>query len=246
MASGARDVVLPREPQDDRAWHDLLADGEILHCKPLPWGSNYTFALAVKDERHEGLAIYKPQRGEAPLWDFPDGTLYRREYAAYLLSELLDWHFVPATVVRDGPHGIGSVQRYVEPLADFRALDGEHLADLRRIAVFDLVANNADRKSAHCFKGRDGRVWGIDHGLTFHAVPKLRTVLWEFCRQPIPEPVLNDLRGLLGRAETVCAAFDAWLAAEEIEALLHRIERVLSFQRFPPLDPRRNIPYEFW
>lgn len=234
------------EPQDEATWHALLTHGDVLDCKPLPWGSNYTFALALRHGRHEGLAVYKPRRGEVPLWDFPDGTLYRRDYAAFLLSRLLGWDFVPLTVVRDGPHGTGVVQRYVEPVADYRGLSPEHDDELRRIAVFDLVANNADRKSAHCFKGSDGRIWGIDHGLTFHTVAKLRTVLWEFCRQPISQPDLEGLRRLDARADEVRATLAPWLTRAEIEACLQRLERLLERQHFPQLDPRRNVPYEFW
>lgn len=235
-----------REPPDEAAWQRLLACGDVLDCVPLPSGSNDTFAVALADGQHHGLAIYKPRRGEMPLWDFPDGTLYRREYAAFLLSRLLGWDFIPSTVVRDGPHGIGTVQRYVEPVASYRSLGGEHDAALWRIAVFDLVANNADRKAAHCFKARDGRVWGIDHGLTFHTVPKLRTVLWEFCRRPIPQPLLDDLARLRSRAGVLRATLDPWLERDEIEACLRRLERLVEQQRFPQLDPRRNIPYELW
>lgn len=241
-----RPVDTLQVPPDEAAWSHLLAHGDVLDCKPLPWGSNYTFAVALVDGRHHGLAIYKPRRGEAPLWDFPDGTLYRREYAAFVLSRLMGWEFIPLTVVRDGPHGVGSVQRYVEPVADYRSLGAEHDPDLWRIAVFDLVANNADRKSTHCFKDRDGRIWGIDHGLTFHTVPKLRTVLWEFCRRPIPEALLDDLDRLRSRADQVRAALDPWLERDEVEACVRRLGRIVEQQRFPRLDPRRNVPYEFW
>jgi hypothetical protein len=236
----------PQGPPDEAGWLHLLTYGEVLDCKPLPWGSNYTFALVLADDEHEGLAIYKPRRGEVPLWDFPDGTLYRREYAAFVLSRLLGWDFIPPIVVRDGPYGIGTMQRYIEPTVPYRQLGPEDDAALWRIAVFDLVANNADRKSAHCFKGIDGRVWGIDHGLTFHTVPKLRTVLWEFSRRPIPAPLLDDLARLASRDDEVRAALGPWLDAAEIEALFRRIGRLLAQQRFPQLDPRRNVPYEFW
>lgn len=246
MASGLHTANVPPGPPDEAGWLRLLTDGEVLECKPIPWGSNYTFALALTNGEHQGLAIYKPRRGEVPLWDFPDGTLYRREYAAFLLSRLIGWDFIPLTVVREGPYGIGTVQRYVEPAVDYRHLGPEDEAALWRIAVFDLAANNADRKSAHCFKGVDGRLWGIDHGLTFHTVPKLRTVLWEFCRRPIPPPLLGDLAALAGRADEVQAVLGSWLDAAEVEACIWRIKRLLAQQRFPQLDPRRNVPYEFW
>lgn len=246
MASASRAAHLPPGPPDEAGWVHLLTHGKVLDCKALPWGSNYTFALALTDGEYEGLAIYKPQRGEVPLWDFPDGTLYRREYAAFLLSRLLGWDFIPLTVVRDGPHGIGTVQRYIEPAIGYRYLGPEDDDALWRIALFDLAANNADRKAAHCFKGTDGRVWGIDHGLTFHTVPKLRTVLWAFCRRPIPPALLEDLAALVARADEVRATLGPWLDADEVEACLRRVERLLAQQRFPQLDPRRNVPYEFW
>ncbi len=134
-------------------------------------------------------AVYKPLRGERPLWDFPDG-LYRREVAAYELSAALGWSLVPETVARDdGPYGAGSYQRFVD--ADFTEHyftlleQPDHHDLLRRIAVFDLVANNADRKSGHCLLGDDGNIWGIDHGLCFAVPPKLRTVMWDFAGEPI-------------------------------------------------------------
>lgn len=245
-SSAARQAGDWHEPQDEAAWLELLAQGDVLDCQPLPWGSNYAFALLLRDGRHQALAVYKPRRGEAPLWDFPAGTLYRREYAAFLLSQLLGWAFVPPTVVRNGPHDVGVVQRYIEPVADYRGLGAEHDDELRRIALFDLVTNNADRKSGHCLKDRDGRIWSIDHGLTFHTAPKLRTVLWEYCGQHFPQPALEDLRRLHARADELRAAFAPWLTRAEIDACLQRIERLLERPRFPQLDSRRNVPYEFW
>ena len=146
-------------------------------------------------------AVYKPARGERSLWDFPDG-LYRREVAAYELSEALGWGLVPPTVVRDdGPFGPGSLQLFVE--ADYEQHyftlldDGGHDEDvLRAICAFDIVANNADRKSGHVLRGPDGRLWAIDHGLCFHRQPKLRTVIWDFADEAVPgEPILADLGG---------------------------------------------------
>src|SRR5918999_2700568 len=175
---------------------ELLEQAEIVECKGLPWGSNYTYAVALGSEAgRQVLGIYKPRRGEVPLWDFPDGTLYRRELAAYVFSQHLGWPFIPPTVIRDGPYGVGSVQLYVEP--DPR-VTYDHLRtrlphELRRIAVFDCVANNADRKAGHFLLGQhDGQLWGIDHGLTFNAAPKLRTVVWDYCGEPIPEDLLAD------------------------------------------------------
>ena len=150
----------------------------------------------------EGLAVYKPARGERPLWDFPNGTLYRREVAAYLVSEQLGWRLVPPTLARDGPLGIGSVQLYVD--ADPEVTAFELLADgnpsMARIAAFDVVTNNADRKAGHCLAGQDGHVWAIDHGLCFHVQAKLRTVLWDLAGDRLEAAVLADLEALAAEA----------------------------------------------
>jgi hypothetical protein len=226
----------------------LLKRGEIVECKLVPWGSNYTFAVVLVDpegEHEDAIGIYKPRAGEAPLWDFPSGTLYQREYAAYLVSRRLGWDFIPQTVVRDGPHGVGTVQAYVEPEDEshyFRFREA-HADDLRRIAVFDLVTNNADRKAGHCFRGKDdGHIWGIDHGLTFHVHPKLRTVIWEFCGEPIPAHLLDDLLRLYVDDE-LPTLLRPWLEPLEIEAFRARIARVAELGIFPQLSSRRNIPY---
>jgi uncharacterized repeat protein (TIGR03843 family) len=229
---------------------EFLVTSEIVACKSVPWGSNYSFAVALERDQDQRLAIYKPQRGEVPLWDFPEGTLYRRERAAYLVSQALGWSFIPPTVIRDGPHGVGSVQLYVEPLK------GDHLGkerdrfldDLRRMAVFDIATNNADRKSGHCFVGIDQRLWGIDHGLTFNVVPKMRTIIWEFCGEPLPEPLLGDLRNLAeGQArDALQAQLRELLDAREVQAFFSRIERLIRSGVFPRLDPQRNLPRGFW
>ncbi len=210
----------------------------------VPWGTNGTFAVVLEQTLVPNLiAIYKPARGEAPLWDFPCGTLYRREYAAYLLSRILGWSFVPPTVIREGPYGIGTLQLYVEP--HDRPLRGhQYRAQLQRIAFFDLITNNADRKASHLFLGRyDRRIWGIDHGLTFHVDPKLRTILWEFCGEPIPSELLADVRRLLSHRRWVDRLLAPFLADEERQQFWRRCAHYLSSPVYPPLNPRRNIPY---
>jgi uncharacterized repeat protein (TIGR03843 family) len=163
----------------------------------MPWSSNATFLAQITCGPESSLGVYKPGRGERPLWDFPPGV-YRREVAAFELSELLGWHIVPATVVRDGPLGEGSMQRFVE--ADFEQHyftlyeDPVHHDALRRICLFDLLANNTDRKSGHCLLGGDGWIWAIDNGLCLHADPKIRTVIWEFGGERIPDALLDDVR----------------------------------------------------
>lgn len=237
----------PAWPRADAAALETLREAHITSCQLVPWGSNYTFAVVLqRGDGDETTGIYKPGRGEAPLWDFDAGTLYRREYASYLLSCLLDWRFIPPTVVREGPHGVGTVQLYVEPdtHTSDQVLLRDHAAALRRIFLFDLLANNADRKASHCFLGRHDRlIWGIDHGLTFHVHPKLRTVLWNFCGEPIPADLLKVLEALEREAKRVRATLRPYLDRAEIDMLFSRVRNLRESQVFPMLNPRRNIPY---
>jgi hypothetical protein len=226
----------------------FLRRANIVDCELVPWGSNYTFAVLLEDplsEFPERLGIYKPSAGEVPLWDFPDDTLYRREFAAYQVSQALGWDFIPTTVIRDGPHGIGSVQDYIEPDKDqhYFAFRDDHHAELRRMALFDLATNNADRKASHCFRGaHDGRIWGIDHGLTFNIEPKLRTVIWDFQLQPIEEPLLEDLRRVICD-EPFMRRLAHQLDPREVQAFRRRSERLLREGVYPALTSRRSIPW---
>lgn len=228
----------------------MLGGAEVIASKLIPWGSNYTFAVGLATaEGHEHLGIYKPEAGEQPLWDFPHGTLYLREHASYLLSRRLGWDIVPPTVVRDGPHGVGSMQLYVEPdprHSDDHAFWRQHRLDIERLVLFDHIANNADRKIAHCLVDRTGKVWGIDHGLTFNEVPKLRTVLWHYIECPIDPALLADLRRLLDQEHEARAELRGALAKAELDALFKRTRRMVELGRYPSLDPRRNIPYGWW
>jgi uncharacterized repeat protein (TIGR03843 family) len=228
----------------------LLEQAEIVGCQSLPWGSNYTFAVAFEaGDNRQVLGIYKPRRGEVPLWDFPDGTLYRRERAAYLASRHLGWEFIPPTVIRDGPYGVGSVQLYVdpEPRASYDRLRREYAEEIRRIAVFDCVANNADRKAGHFILGRgDNQIWGIDHGLTFNAAPKLRTVVWDYCGEPIPEPLIEDLCALRNdppRWRAMFEELEPLLLPSELEALRRRLDALLDERCFPAPTSRRYMPW---
>jgi uncharacterized repeat protein (TIGR03843 family) len=189
------------------------------------------------------LAIYKPVKGERPLWDFPRG-LWKREVAAYELSAFLGWGIVPPTTARrDAPLGPGSLQHCVDALFDehyFTLLEvAEHRRDLRRIAVFDAVVNNADRKSGHCLVDREGRIWGIDHGLCFHAQPKLRTVIWDFAGEEIDEELLAGLAPLA--AGLVPDAVTKLLGPEETRALTARAAALRATARFP--EPSVDFPY---
>jgi len=238
----------PATPDEPARTAGFLKRARIIENKLVPWGSNYTFAVMLEDPRGEyenTVAIYKPRAGEAPLWDFPDGTLYQREYAAYLVSQALGWDFIPLTVIRDGPHGIGTVQAYVEPdeEAHYFRFRGEYPDELRRVALFDLITNNADRKAGHCFIGVDDRrVWGIDHGLTFNVQPKLRTVIWDFCGEPIAEELVLDLIDVSADRE-LADRLRPLLDPLEIRSFQARAERLAEAGLFPELNPRRNVPY---
>jgi uncharacterized repeat protein (TIGR03843 family) len=208
----------------------------------MPWSSNRTFLVTVSLDGAELPAVYKPGAGERPLWDFPEG-LYQREVAAYELSEALGWSMVPETVLREsGPFGRGSLQRFVD--ADFEQhyftlLEHEsHLPVLQAMAAFDLVANNADRKGGHCLIDTDGHVWGVDHGLCFHVQPKLRTVIWDFCREPVPDAVIDDLRRL---ADHPLNELEPLLNSSERAAIKQRAAAVARLGVFP--DPGEDRPY---
>ena len=211
----------------------LLESGEIELLGRMPWSSNHTFLVEVTDGDDCARAVYKPQRGERPLWDFPPG-LHRRETAAAVLSEALGWGIVPETVIRDGPLGEGSVQRFVDADFDqhyFTIYEaGTHLDDLRAICAFDVVANNTDRKSGHCLLGVDGRVYAIDNSLCFHQQPKLRTVIWEFGGEPVGERLLA---GLARVADEPPEALRGLLDRDEVEAVRTRAASLARRGAFP-------------
>ena len=232
----------------------LLREGEIVAYELVPWGSNYTFLAALGDEKDapRDIAIYKPRQGEAPLWDFPDGTLYRREYAAYLLSRWLGWDLVPETIIREGPYGIGTAQLYVESEEDthYFSLRDTHRAELQRMAIFDIITNNADRKAGHMLKGLDGKIYGIDHGLTFNTQPKLRTVIWDFVGEPIPDEIIADLTARL--YDNACVAdlrdqLKPLLDRGEIDRFFKRVERLLQLGAYPGASASNShhVPWGF-
>ncbi len=213
---------------------DLLTRGEVTLKGRMPRSSNATFLAELALDGATALAVYKPERGERPLWDFPPG-LFRREIAAYLLSEALGWGLVPATAPREGPLGEGSLQLFVP--ADFRQHyftlleQAEHRETLQRICLFDLVINNADRKSGHCLYVPDDRIYAIDNGLTFHAESKLRTVIWEFGEEPIAPALLEDVRRVLD--DGLPPALADLLDPDEQRALKRRARGLLRSGRFP-------------
>ncbi len=215
----------------------------------VPWSSNYTFRVTIRDGEREMLAIYKPARGERPLWDFPDGTLCRREVAAYRVSAALGFPNIPPTILRDGPQGIGMVQSFVETIEgeSFFTLRPKFPAEMQRIALFDAIVNNTDRKGGHVLLGTDGQVWCIDHGVTFHEHPKLRTVIWDFMEQPIPADLraaLRALRAQLARGKALSESLEELLAPRELRALRHRVDDLLARGVFP--SPPADWPPVPW
>jgi uncharacterized repeat protein (TIGR03843 family) len=229
---------------DRSAQLELLACGDIEIEGRMPWSSNATFLVDIKMGRQAAKAIYKPQRGERPLWDFEPG-LHRRELAAYRLSEAMDIDLVPPTVIRDGPLGEGSVQWFVD--ADhqqhyFTIHEGrEDLHDrLREVAVFDLLANNTDRKSGHVLIDGDGHIWGIDHGLCFAADFKLRTVVWEFGGERVPEHLLSCVAHI---AAGVPLGIAALLSDDEVAAIAERAQWVVDHPVLPVDTSGRRYPW---
>ncbi len=216
----------------------------------MRWSSNYTFLVNIELEGLRLMAIYKPRMGERPLWDFPDGTLCKRETAAYLTSKALGWGLAPPTFLRDGTRGIGSVQLFIDhnPEEHYFTLDRDRFArQLERIAIFDAIINNADRKGGHCLLDADERLWGIDHGLTFNASEKLRTVIWDYSGMPIPSEILADLRCLRRRLDdsddAYTRAMAALLSRSEMRMLGWRVERLLELGVFPLPGEGRNEPW---
>jgi uncharacterized repeat protein (TIGR03843 family) len=226
------------------AFRGLLTDGEMEVVGRMPNSSNATLLVEITRGDESRRGVYKPLKGERPLWDFPPG-LFRREVAAYELSRSLGWCQVPLTVVRDGRFGEGSVQLFVDfaPSEHYFSLHESRPDlhdDLRRMAVFDLIANNTDRKGGHVLLGDDGHVWGIDHGVCFSDEFKLRTVIWEFGGEEIPARLLDDVTVL---ASSLPSAVTDLLSAEEVDAMAERIEWVLENGVFPVPGSRYEYPW---
>ncbi len=263
---------------DDR---EVLRRGELTVLGRIRSASNATFLCEASRGQRTVHCVYKPIRGEQPLWDFPDGTLADREVGAYLVSERLGWNMVPYTIIRDGPAGSGMLQRWVHQPGDTDDSDpppGPDLVDLfpagklpagylpvlrardyagdevvlmhaddvrlRRMAVFDVLVNNADRKGGHILRALDGQVYGVDHGVCLHVEDKLRTVLWGWAGKPIDDDTLEVVSGLVDALSGPFAdALTRHLTSQEIAALRRRARGLLANPVMPTPDRHRPIPW---
>lgn len=222
----------------------LAVQGEFL------WGSNYTFLVQVE---HEGIkmgAVYKPAKGERPLWDFPAATLAHREVAAYLVSEALGWKLVPPTVYREkGPVGPGSVQLFIEHDPEYHYFNFEEKdrQRLRPVVLFDILINNADRKGSHILVDAEERLWLIDHGICFHVEDKLRTVIWDFAGEHLPENLCEDISKFVKQMREpswYTETLKEHISKEEFQALIGRADRLLAVGHFP--DPHASRRFQPW
>ena len=237
------------ENGDTRAILALLEKGRLEMEGLVPWGSNYTFLVQVCHEQGQMEAIYKPSRGERPLWDFAQGTLGKRERAAFLVSEVLGWYLVPPTILRDGPHGWGSVQYFVDHDSQhhYLTLRGNFTDQFQKITIFDVLINNADRKSGHVLLGQGDRLWAIDHGVCFHSENKLRSVIWEFAGEPLPNGLLADLRKFQSWLKSgngnEHSELENLLSKQEIDALRSRLDLLIELAKLPHPSSGRHYPW---
>ncbi|WP_137726067.1 SCO1664 family protein [Prescottella subtropica] len=259
---------------------EVPATGELTVVGRIVQASNATLVCDVEQDGAQVRVVYKPIRGERPLWDFPDGTLAGREVASYLISEALGWGVVPHTILRDGPFGPGMVQRWIdtvdrrpeagdrpdlvdicppdavpsgwlEVLRAFDADDNEvslvHADDprLHRMAVLDVLLNNADRKGGHVLEGVDGAVYGVDHGICLHEENKLRTVLWGWAGRSIGDDLLADLDAFTGAldGDAFSTRLSEHVTLREVDALRERAKTLLATPVLPIPDGPRTIPW---
>jgi uncharacterized repeat protein (TIGR03843 family) len=230
---------------------DLLATAAVEDEALLAAGSNYVYLLTLRHPAAgEGYAVYKPMRGEAPLYDFTSGTLYKREFASYVVSEALGWGLVPPTVVReDGlKAGVGALQLFIEhdPAQHYFTLKDGREDEMKRIALFDWLTNNADRKGGHCLLARDGRIWCIDQGLTFNTDDKLRTVIWDFVGQAVPSSLIDDVSALgrrIDAAGPLRSELETLLSERELTRLRERIDQIERLRVYPSQPPWRPYPW---
>ncbi|MEZ5383020.1 MAG: SCO1664 family protein [Microthrixaceae bacterium] len=236
-----RSTLEPDEP----LVRDVLLEGTVEVLGRMPGSSNATLLVEARLDDEVVTAIYKPERGERPLWDFPSG-LWRRERAARLLDEHLGWSYVPPTEVRhDAPLGVGTLQYFVRSRYELTAFDlvddAAYAGHLARLVTFDVVANNTDRKAGHCLAGVDGRLYAIDHGLCFHSEEKLRTVLWDFAGDALDQELRDRLTGF--SQEALDPEFAELLSIEELEAMVARAHALARRGRLPHDPSGRRYPW---
>ena len=229
---------------------DAMQSGELSVTGRLVDASNATLYGAIKPidgaESDEIRVIYKPVAGERPLWDFPDGNLANREYAAFLISEIAEWSLVPTTILREGPFGPGMVQQWIDidETVDLALFYSQDQPLLRKLALFDAVINNTDRKIGHLLPTADGKLLGCDHGVTFHHEDKLRTVLWQWAGMALCDQEIIELRKLAEEILKEQVVFQELLTEIELQALFARIERLISTGIFPePSDEWPAVPW---
>lgn len=235
----------------DEFLRDAFEHGTLELKGQFTLGSNYTFFVSVSHAQHTIPAVYKPQKGEQPLWDFPENTLSGREVAAYLVNEALGWDIIPFTIFREnGPYGPGSLQQFIDydPNYHYFTFEPEDKERLRPVVLFDLLTNNADRKGSHIFFEKEtGHLYAIDHGLCFNEDEKLRSVIWDFAGErfsPQLVTALDGLRPCLQPSAPLYSALSHYLSPDEIAALDLRAENLLLLGRFPsPPKNRRVYPY---
>ena len=226
-----------------------LGEGDIVVESQLSQGSNAVFLVQLRTGPSSYVeAVYKPRDGERVLQDFPKGTLYKREYASYLISRSLGWPNIPMTTIRDGPYGLGSMQLFIDhdPSITYFDLIMHRRDELHKIAVFDALVNNADRKASHCLLGNKDVIWSIDHGLTMHASFKIRTVMFELWGRPCPNEIIKDLELLATALENkncLGGKLSQFLDNTEIGSLEHRLSILLEYRALPSLDPYKNVPW---
>ena len=229
---------------------DILQKGSIQLKGQFTYGSNYTFLTSVKYQNSNYRAIYKPQKGEIPLWDFPPDTLANRETAAYLICKALSWGYVPPTIIRsDAPFGRGSLQWFIthNPEMNYFTFSDEMKEHLRPVVVFDMILNNADRKGGHVIIDDRRQIWLIDHGICFHHVPKLRTVIWDFIGERISNQIILDLHLLYDKLvpnNPLTRELEQLLSLQELTALKRRVEHIIRVPFFSVPD-KNSRPFPF-
>ena len=245
-AERASDADL-RAPEDDAAARRLLCEGEIDLEGRLLDASNVTLVGTIRTGTLVGECVYKPVAGERPLWDFPDGTLAGREISAFLVSQATGWGVVPPTVLREGPFGPGMVQLWMDgdPDVDLAAFVRRDHPGLRRMAVFDAVVNNADRKGGHIIPMRDGHVYGVDHGICFSTDAKLRTLLWRWAGKPLPAEAVEVLERLSDALRSdLGEQLHEHLTRAEVRSTQQRVAQMLRTGRHP--EPSGEWPALPW